>query len=106
MYTATTSYTECEAACTSVPDCIGFDIDVNPNCNGRFATNAILDTSTIPFGYTRWNIGCNDCDISLMTGTNGSTTSGHCWAKVPGNGYLTNNNGNWNTGEPSDTCVN
>lgn len=64
MSIATTSYIECEVGCTSVPDCIGFDVDVNEYCNARFTTSALLTAANIPSGWGRWHDGCDGCDTT------------------------------------------
>ena len=64
---------------------------------------AILNAITVPSGWYKSSY-TGVFNANLIMG-NGSSNGYHCWAKIPGTNFLTNSNGNWNTNEPSDTCV-
>lgn len=85
----TSSYSDCESACTMLDGCVAFDIQVNEHCQLRFASKNAALASPNPSGYWNWWQGSceNSCENNYV-GRGG--TNGRCWVKRKGNFYENN----------------
>ena len=80
-WSSSNTYSDCEFACSDLPDCVAFDVLVNTNCHLRFSSLRSLLATPKPNGYKIWKDGScgNDCGGTIV---GGGQPNGRCMVKI------------------------